>query len=308
MNTELLRYLVEYAACGSAQRTANRLGVNRSSVTRNIKKLETELGTKLFVNTLEGVVPTHSGDVCLRYAKEILRAEEDLRFDFAGSRGYSTTIDIGMGPTRSRRILPMVLPVFSRLYPNVSVQLHELSSADSTVALLNQRLDFAVISQPVGIESISFEPMLTERLVLVAPQGDSFIQQHAYRNADIDYVSLEYFEKASFILGYSDQKSRKESRPIFKKAGYEPKVVFQTRDSYTAAMLAYNGLGYALVPESCVPPMVPYYRMIPGLDVSWTIGIATLGKNSLSHASEQLKLLMLQFLGDNAIHHQANHL
>ena len=81
MNTALLRYAVEYAACGSAQKTAARLGVNRSSVTRNIKRLEEELGAQLFITTGDGPVPTNFGEICLRYAREILKEEENLRFD-----------------------------------------------------------------------------------------------------------------------------------------------------------------------------------------------------------------------------------
>ena len=72
MNTSLLRYAVTYAACGSAQKAAERLGVSRSSVTRNIKRLEEELGAPLFIAAPNGVVPTYTGDICLRYAREIL--------------------------------------------------------------------------------------------------------------------------------------------------------------------------------------------------------------------------------------------
>ena len=231
MNTTLLRYLVEYAAGGSAQRTADRLGVNRSSVTRNIKRLEKELGTQLFVSTIEGAVPTHSGNICLRHAKEILRTEEDLRFDFAGNSEYSTTIDIGMGPTRSRQILPAVLPEFQRLYPNISVQLHELSTADATIALLSHRLDFAVISRPAQGVNLCFEPMLTEHLVLVAPMDDPFVQSCSYQSNGITYVSLEPFKDKPFILGYSDQKSRMICDPLFRQLNYEPRIVFHL---YTA--------------------------------------------------------------------------
>ena len=74
MNTSLLRYAVTYAACGSAQKAAERLGVSRSSVTRNIKRLEEELGAPLFIAAPDGVVPTYTGDICLRYARPLLGA------------------------------------------------------------------------------------------------------------------------------------------------------------------------------------------------------------------------------------------
>lgn len=301
MNTTLLRYAVEYAACGSAQKTAERLGVNRSSVTRNIKRLEEELGAQLFITTGDGPVPTNFGEICLRHAREILKEEENLRFDFAGDGVYSGTIDIGMGSSRSQQVLPSVLPEFHRRYPNISIQLHEMSTADLSIGLLNQRLDFAVVSQPALGRGIAFEPLMTERLVLVAPREDAFARLYCYQKDGGRYIRLEQFRDKRFILGYPAQKSRAVCDRVFRRVGFEPQVIFQTRNNYTAAMLASNGLAYALVPESCTRTgqgFIEHYQMDPELEASWTIGIATLSGKSLSHAAEQLKRLMLKALGD----------
>ena len=304
MNTTLLRYAVEYAACGSAQKTAERLGVNRSSVTRNIKRLEEELGAQLFITTGDGPVPTNFGEICLRRAREILKEEENLRFDFAGDGVYSGTIDIGMGSNRSQQVLPSVLPEFHRRYPNISIQLHEMSTADLSIGLLNQRLDFAVVSQPALGRGIAFEPLMTERLVLVAPREDAFAPLYGYEKEGTRYVQLEKFRDRRFILGYPSQKSRVVCDRVFRRVGFEPQVIFQTRNNYTAAMLAYNGLAYALVPESCTRTEqgpIAHYQMDPELEASWTIGIATLNGKNLSHAAGQLKRLMLKALGHRPV-------
>lgn len=301
MNTTLLRYAVEYAACGSSQKTAERLGVNRSSVTRNIKRLEEELGTQLFLVTADGAVPTYSGDICLRYAREILKVEEDLRFDVVGEGVYNGTINIGMGASRAQQILPRVLPEFHRRYPNISVQLHEMSTAEISVGLLDRRLDFAVVGNPFSGQGFSFEPLLTERLVLVAPKGDAFAASCCQVRQGKPYIPLENFRDKPFILGYPDQKSRRVCDRIFQKLGFEPRVVFQTRNNRTAAMLAYNGLAYALVLESCTqsePENIDCYYLDPALDAGWAIGIAALGQDSMSHAAAQLKKLMSDILAD----------
>lgn len=303
MNTTLLRYVVEYAACGSTQKTAERLGVSRSAVTRNIRRLEEELGAQLFIATADGPVPTHSGEVCLRYAREILKEEENLRFDFAGSGVYRGTIDIGIGSSRSRQILPCVLPRFHHLYPNISVQMHELSTADISIWLLNQRLDFAVVSQSALGQGVAFEPLMTERLVLVAPRDDSFVSTCVCGENGESYVELEKFRDKPFILGFPNQKSRSVCDRIFRQVGFEPRIIFQTHSNYTAAMLARNGLAYAMVPENCTRTEwehIPHYQMKPELRASWVIGIATLRKKELSHAAQQLKQLMLETLGDGS--------
>lgn len=297
MNTSLLRYAVTYAACGSAQKAAERLGVSRSSVTRNIKRLEEELGAPLFIAAPDGVVPTYTGDICLRYAREILNVEEDLSFDLAEDGVYQGSVSIGMGANRAQRVLPDVLPEFHRRYPGISVQLFELSTADISIGLMNQRLDFAVVGQPHSASGISFEPLMAEQLVLVAPKGDPFAQAHSCRQDGKWIVQLDAFSKKQFILGFPNQKSRSVSERIFKTLSLDVKIVFQTLNSVTAALLAYNGLAYALVPESCTitgENRLLYYHLPPELDAEWIIGIATLDKYPLSHAASQLRSLMLE--------------
>lgn len=297
MNTSLLRYAVTYAACGSAQKAAERLGVSRSSVTRNIKRLEDELGAPLFITTPDGVVPTYTGDICLRYAREILNIEEDLAFDLADDGVCQGTVSIGMGTNRAQRLLPMVLPEFHRRYPAISVQLYELSTSDISIGLMNQRLDFAVVGQPSAVSGMSFAPLTTERLVLVAPRDDLFALEHSYSYLGRPTVHLEDFSEKRFILGFPNQKSRLVADRILKSLSLNVKIVFQTLNSVTAALLAHNGLAYALVPESCTSVgenQLPHYCLSPELGAEWVIGIATLDKYPLSHAAGQLCNLMLE--------------
>ena len=66
-------------------------------------------------------------------------------------------------------------------------------------------------------------------------------------------------------------------------------------------MLAYNGLGYALVLENCTqsePEAINYYYLESELDNGWPIGIVALREDSLSRAAAQLKKLMIDILAD----------
>ena len=78
-------------------------------------------------------------------------------------------------------------------------------------------------------------------------------------------------------------------------------IILRTSNNFNAAMLAYSGLGYTLVPESCTvreKNYVPHYFLEPEEKISWPIGIASLTKNPLSHAAYQLQLLIRELLGD----------
>ncbi|MEA4934455.1 MAG: LysR family transcriptional regulator [Lawsonibacter sp.] len=294
MNTNMLRYMVEFAAHSSSQKAAEYLGVSRSSISRNLKKLEDELGTQLFVMTPEGAVPTYAGDICLQYAQRILRAEDDLRFDLLNADIRRGIVNIGMEVTRSARVLPYALPLFQNRYPGVKVNLLEMRTSELESALISQRLDFAVICMPFYSQSLSFEPLMTEPFVLVAPKDDPFASELCHVQNGRDTVPLEQFRGKPFVMGHPGQKSRIICDQIFQRAGFEPNVTFCTRNNLNAAMLAYYGLGYALVPLSyttvgCEEHIRSFY-LDAALDARWVMGIATLSREPLSHAANQLRL------------------
>lgn len=294
MNTTSLRYLSEYIAQGSAQKAADNLGISRSAITRNIKALEDSLGVPLLMSTVNGVAPTEAGLLVLRRAKEIIKIEDDLRFDFSDSQDYCGQIIVGMGGMRAQCLLPAILPEFRKKYPNVDVQIQDLRSYDDRVAaLLNHRMDFLVTGNSLPADGILFEPFMQEELVCVAPMDDPFVKEHAYAKNGRMYIRLEDFVDKPFILGYSNMKSRMVSNQAFYTLGCKPRVIMQIQNSYTASILAYHGLGYALVPLNLSKMEggadFPVYFLEGKLQASWPVGIASLKQAGLSRAAEQLK-------------------
>lgn len=299
MNTTRLRYFSEYVAQGSAQKAADNLGISRSAITRNIKALEDSLGASLLMPTVNGVAPTEAGLLVLQRAKEIIKIEDDLRFDFSDSQDYCGQIIVGMGGMRAQCLLPAILPEFRKKYPNVDVQIQDLRSYDDRVAaLLNHRMDFLVTGNSLPADGILFEPFMREELVCVAPMNDPFVLEHSYVKNNRHYIRLEEFGEKPFILGYPNMKSRMASNQAFHTLGCKPKVIMQTQNSYTASILAYHGLGYALVPLNLSRMEggadFPVYYLEERLQASWPVGIASLKQAGLSRAAEQLKKAIME--------------
>ena len=304
MNTVLLNYLVAYATHGSSKQAAISLGVDRSSITRGIKRLEDEFETKLFLTTADEVVPTLAGETCLKYAREILRINHNLYFDLAADGQCKCTIDIGMNISRSQRMLPEILPAFHQQYPNIQVRLHELSqSKEYELALVDRLLDFAILRYPIHSPQLVFEELMTEDYVFVAPEGDPFAAQHSYQSNGNSYIMLEYFQDKSFILCTRAQKSRMICDSIFKKAGFIPHIALQTHSHLNAALLAWNGFAYTLVPQSYTivnsKEDIKYYLLDPKVDIKGKIGIVTPKGSLLSHAAQQLKMEFINHYREN---------
>jgi DNA-binding transcriptional LysR family regulator len=130
-----LRSFLAVTQTRSFTQAAERLGLQQSTVSQHVRKLEDETGRRLFVRDTHSVVTTPDGDAMIEFAQNILETNERARRYFAGSqlRGrlrFGTSEDFVL----SR--LPEILRTFMRAHPLVDLEL--------TVALsgrLNQMLE-----------------------------------------------------------------------------------------------------------------------------------------------------------------------
>lgn len=79
MHASILKYFTEVARSGSIRKASEELHVATSAVSRQIKKLEDELGTPLFERFSDGLRLTSAGEIVLRHAKETLQDFEVMK-------------------------------------------------------------------------------------------------------------------------------------------------------------------------------------------------------------------------------------
>lgn len=91
MNFNDLNIFIDIYETGSLNQSAVNLGYAQSNLTARLKKLESEMGTGLFIRKYNGVVPTKNGDALYYFAKETLQNLEILQKDFK-SQGKSILI------------------------------------------------------------------------------------------------------------------------------------------------------------------------------------------------------------------------
>lgn len=296
MNTKPIKYAVELAAFGSFQKVAEKHKVSRSAVSRNIKRLEEELGCTLFVKLQDGIVPTCIGDVFLRYARQILNIEDDLLYSIGRNGVYQGNVNIGMGTNRAMMFLSDIMPDFVKAYPNISVHIHEMRTSEIVNALLSRQLDFAVVSKVIRTEGLVFEPLLEEDLVMVVPADDKYVKEHCYRKGNRSYVRLQDFKEKSFVAGHAGQKSMDIADSLFEVAGITPKIVLRTENCYARAKLAEKSNCYALIPHSYTHiggSISEHYHIESDLTTTWSVGITYIDSDEMTKIAQTLKAFIL---------------
>src|SRR5271170_4158968 len=121
MHAAALRYVDEVARLGSIRRAAEVLNVASSAVSRQILKLETEIGTPLFERSRRGVQPTPAGDVLLRHIRETMSDYRRATAEIANLSGImSGSVSIISLESLAVRFMPPVIEELSARHPHVT--------------------------------------------------------------------------------------------------------------------------------------------------------------------------------------------
>ncbi len=157
MELRVLRYFLAVAREGSMTGAANFLHVTQPTLSRQIKDLEDELGTKLFARHSRSVTLTSAGMRLRKRAEEILEMIEKTEAEFAvKEESIGGDIYIGSGETRVMRHLAEIIHDIRKDYPDIHIHLYSGNSEDVTERLDKGLLDFGILIQPADLSKYDY--------------------------------------------------------------------------------------------------------------------------------------------------------
>lgn len=173
MDIRELRYFVQIARSGSVSAAAHHLNVAQPALSRQLRKLEDELGVTLLDRSGKGVQLTEAGSRFLPQAEALI---EQFRQVMASLRddpvGFAGSLALGVAPTSGLLILPEVYRRFRALWPEATLVVREGISTFLEEWLLEGRVDVSLLHNPTPIEGITLTPLLRERMVLALRPED----------------------------------------------------------------------------------------------------------------------------------------
>jgi LysR family transcriptional regulator, regulatory protein for tcuABC len=162
-----LRYFVAVVTRGSMGKSAQDLGVVTSALSQQISRLEGELSVRLLQRTAAGVVPTDAGLAFFQQAQLALRHADDAVAAAQQAR-LSGHVSVGLPPTTAAVLgLPLMRAMRER-YPAVRLHLVESLSGHLAAMLNARQIDLAIVFNANAGRRWSVQPLLTERLYLLA--------------------------------------------------------------------------------------------------------------------------------------------
>lgn len=191
METRALRYFQAVAELASYSRAAEFLRISQPAVSRQISRLEAELGQALFIRHGHGVSLTEAGKILLERSQTILRQLDQAQAEVRrGSLGPSGTVTLAVPPAAGHFLVPELARRFAAAYPNVFLKIIGGYSAFIHEWLVRGQADLACAHDPLPQRGFSSVPLIREPVFLVG-RADSFPTTRSHlRIEDLGQVKL----------------------------------------------------------------------------------------------------------------------
>lgn len=237
-----LRLVAEISDAGSMTRAAERLCLTQSALSHQLRDIEGRLGTTFFVRLGRRMVLTAAGRRVLETARRVIgdleHAEEDVRRLAGNSDG---SIRVCTQCNTGYHWLAPLLTVFQRKHPRVSVHVAADATAHPIEALVEGRVDLAILIDSVPDRRLRLRPLFTDEMVAVVARSHPLAKRR--------WVSAQDLAREHLLL-YS---SRPEESFLLRKV-LAPEGLTPARVSFimlTEAMieLARAGTGVGILPR-----------------------------------------------------------
>lgn len=172
MELRHLRYFVAVAEELHFGHAAQRLQMSQQPLSKQIRDLEAELKTALFLRTKRTIRLTEAGEAFLREArKTLVQAEYAAATARRIGRGEVGQLKVGFTGPILNSILPTVVRQFGDRWPEIHLCLRRLQTNEQVVALLDGSLDVGLLHPPIAAPLLLQEVIYREPLVVVLPSN-----------------------------------------------------------------------------------------------------------------------------------------
>jgi DNA-binding transcriptional LysR family regulator len=245
MDARRLRYFTAVAEELHFGRAARRLNISQPPLSMQIRRLETELGTALFVRDRRHVALTDAGRVLLAEAGKILPQLDQARTAVQrAGRGEVGRLAVGFITPVEYNLLPSLLAAFRRRYPGVRLTLREAMSDQQLDELEAGTLDVGLMAGPVDRPAIAAHPVWRERVVVALPARHQLARSTSISMRRLAEEPFIMFPRPIAPVLYD------EVLQFCRRAGFSLNIVQEAAQSQTIISLVSAGIGLAILPAS----------------------------------------------------------
>jgi len=232
-----LRYFLAVAREGSYGRAASSLNVAQPALSRQIKKLEEELGVDLFVRHTYGITLTHAAELLVPHSKQVLHEvaaikrlvqDQPVKFD--------ATMKIGVSPGTAEILAYPLSQLLARRYPGLRCEYVSMLMPARADLLREGKMTLTVMNLFRHVEGLLTIPLMREPLCLIHRPDDTRFGNGPLHLGDLVGVPL-------VLGGASDSPIRSMVEEGFASAGLTLTVAAEANTAGACKALVKEGVG-----------------------------------------------------------------
>jgi len=240
-----LQYFIEVARNRNFTRAGKRLNLATPALSLQIKKLEKELGTRLFNRGQKETLLTPAGETLFEKAQALLAMADSVKQSVAEvSELRAGRLSVAFIPSVGARWLPGILKEFRNSFPCLNLLTHEETSQGVAALIEEATAELGFLELPTNNQLFEVSEIWNEPYYAVLPAEHSL--------ASKKNIALQQLEKDSFIVKRGE--SRQQTIEACRNAGFEPRIACECTEQETKIALVQAGLGVLLLPQldACV--------------------------------------------------------
>lgn len=247
MEIEQLIYFEKVAELEHISKAAEELNLSQPALSVSIRKLEEELGIRLFERRGRNIVLNAYGKIFLEFAQPVIEEFHRVKAQLEElKRKENSRVRISMPPVYS---FPNLQRHLHDAFPDTLIELKSGRVSEMFTLLREKEIDFCIIGAMLCEDPrIHTQTITDDRMVMITRQDHPLAQQGRAALAEFAQENFVNFSRP----GGSDATTT-DVEYYCRKAGFQPKIVFQAPIMYEIINAVRNGMGVSLVPQRTLP-------------------------------------------------------
>lgn len=254
LNLHHLRVFARVAQEGGFTRAADSLRLSQPAVSKAVGELERQVGLPLLDRAGRATQLTAAGEALYARARELFAVEQSAEEELHALRGLNGgVLRVGASTTVATYLLFPYLARFREANPRVELRVSSANTRAVARALLERRLDIALVEGPVRHPQIDVVPWRDDELVVITPP--------AHRLASRRSIQLRELSGQPLIVREPGSGTRKVAERALAAHGVTPTVTLQLGSTEAIKQAVAAGLGLAFVSRFAVEDQVALDRL-----------------------------------------------
>ncbi|WP_144120170.1 LysR family transcriptional regulator [Catellatospora sichuanensis] len=283
LGPDALRLLALIDRHGSLAAAAQALGLTPAAVTQQVAKAERDCRAPLVRRGPRGATLTEAGMVLARHGRVVDEATTGAAAELDGLLGLlSLRLRIGAFQAAALRVLPPALTALRHRHPATDLSIMDITSERGVPAVAAGEMDVAVVASwdqpPVPPDHVRLHPLLTDPMVVVLPDDHELARDAAQSAIDLGRLRDE-----AWVTIRAGHAARSQFDRAAARAGFVPRVRFETESYDVAQAFVATGVGVALVSRLALTHLPgTVHRELTGSGLSRTLYAVTLSDHSIT--------------------------